>query len=105
MTRIAHSLQQHPALVWLASLALLAGGLELARLEAMDGGIGSLVTLLLMVLAVPFLIAGRIGVALTSWAPVWVQLVVAGGLMTGVALALDRPLRRWLSRFHNAPRA
>lgn len=40
---------------------------------------------------------------MTSLAPVWVQVVMAGCLVVGVALVLDPPLRQWLDRFRGTP--
>jgi hypothetical protein len=99
MASVAQHLRQHPGLAWLGVVAVMAAVLGIARVTAMDGAVGSALFVLFAIVAAPFLMVGRLGVALTSWAPTSVQVIVVGLLAIGTALALDPPLRRALSRY------
>jgi hypothetical protein len=99
MAAVAHHFREHPGLVWLGAVALMAGIIGIAGVESMDGGVGSTLLVLFAIVGAPFLIVGRLGVALTSWAPVPVQAAVVVALAIVVALLLDDPLRRLLDRF------
>ena len=99
MTPFRQRILDHPGLAWLALCVLGALALEVTGLEFLDGGAGSLLTGLLFLFAAHFLIVGRIAVALTSWAPFWVQVVTVAVCLIGLALVLDRPLASLIRRF------
>lgn len=104
MASLAHLCRRHPGLAWLGVVALLTGLIGIAGVESMDGGVGSILFVLYAVIAAPFLIVGRLGVALVNWAPMPVQVGVVVILAVALAALLDDPLRRLLDRVRSRNR-
>ena len=102
---MAEYLRQHPGLCWLGVMAIMAALLGIANVTSMDGGVGSTLFVLFAIFGAPFLIAASIGVGLTIWAPLFVQVIAAGILAIGAALLLDDPLQQILERLGETWRA
>lgn len=71
---------------------------EVSGAGMLDGGFGSILFSVLFLVAAPLIVIGRVGVALTGWAPPWLQMVVAFGLMLLAVASADRLLTRVLRR-------
>jgi hypothetical protein len=87
-------------LVWLW-LALCVGIVLLSEVTGagmLDGGFGSALFGLLFLIGAPLIVIGRVGVALTAWAPSWFQMVVACGLILLAVATADRLVTRALRR-------
>ena len=97
-TRFARFVHRHPGVTWLVAAFIPIGLMELLRLEWMDSSAGSLLFAIFGVLGLPFILAGRLAVAVTSWAPLWIQIVAAAAACIGLALGLDRWLRPLFER-------
>jgi hypothetical protein len=97
-TPFARFVHRHPGVTWLVAAFIPIGLMGLLRLEWMDSGAGSLLFAIFGVLGLPFIIAGRLAVAVTRWAPLSIQIVAAAAACIGLALGLDRWLRPLLER-------
>lgn len=86
-------------LVWLWFLACVGLVIvsEVTGTGMLDGGFGSMLFGVLFLIGAPFLAIGRLGAAATAWAPIWIQAVVAAGLVLAATTLADRLVTRWLS--------
>jgi len=88
----------HLVWLWLLICVGLVTLSEITGAGMLDGGAGSMLFGLLFLLAAPFLIIGRLVVAVTAWAPVWLQTVLTIVVVLTVTTFADRRLTRWLLR-------
>lgn len=98
-SRLVHIALTHPVALWLLVVILVVIVFGVMDLDPIDNGIGSLTLSVLMFIGAPFLVVWRLGMAATSWAPVWVQIVTSACLVLGVTMALDHLVARLLRRY------
>lgn len=88
----------HLVWLWLATCVTIVAISEVTAAGMLDGGFGSALFGLLFLVGAPFVLLARVGVALTTWAPVWLQTLVSGGLVLVATALADRAITRWLER-------
>ena len=103
MTRSQSQLARlHPVWLWF----FICGGIvllsEVTGAGMLDGGLGSLLFGVLLILGAPLFILGKIVIVATSWAPQWLQTVTVIVVVVGSTAVADYYVTRWL-RDNEAP--